>query len=101
MIAAVTDPRTVRAMLEDYRAGLTVDPENDAVDREAGRRITAPTLIMWSCPDEMERLYGDPAAIWQPWCAQPVQTAVIDSGHHLAEEAPEQVTAALAAFLRG
>jgi haloacetate dehalogenase len=100
MVAAVTDPRTVRAMLEDYRAGLTVDPENDAVDREAGRRITAPTLIMWSCPDEMERLYGDPAAIWEPWCAQPVRTAVIDSGHHMAEEAPEQVTAALAAFLR-
>jgi haloacetate dehalogenase len=48
----------------------------------------------------MERLYGDPAAIWEPWCAQPVRTAVIDSGHHMAEEAPEQVTAALAAFLR-
>src|SRR5690606_2136655 len=48
MVAAVSDPRTVRAMLEDYRAGLTVDAEHDAADRRAGRRITAPTLAMWS-----------------------------------------------------
>jgi haloacetate dehalogenase len=100
LVAAIGDPRTVRAMLEDYRAGLTVDPANDAADRAAGRRIEAPTLVMWSRHDDMERLYGDPAAIWEPWCERPVRTAVIDSGHHMAEEAPWQVTAALAAFLR-
>ncbi|WP_374209667.1 alpha/beta fold hydrolase [Glycomyces sp. TRM65418] len=101
MVAAVTDPRTVRAMLEDYRAGLTVDREHDAADRAAGRRITAPVLAMWSRHDDMERLYGDPAAIWKPWCERPVQTAVIDSGHHMAEEAPGEVAAALTAFLSG
>lgn len=101
MVAAVTDPRTVVAMLEDYRAGLTVDPANDAADREAGHRIAVPTLVMWSCPDEMARLYGDPAAIWKPWCEGPVRTAVIDSGHHMAEEAPGEVAAALTAFLGG
>jgi haloacetate dehalogenase len=98
MTAAVADPRTVRAMVEDYRAGLTVDPANDAADREAGRRIAAPTMFMWSRHDDMERLYGDPAAIWQSWCEQPVRTAVVDSGHHMAEEAPDQVADALSAF---
>jgi haloacetate dehalogenase len=101
LTAAISDPRTVRAMIEDYRAGLAVDPVHDAADREAGRRIAAPTLVMWSRHDDMELLYGDPAAIWKPWCEQAVRTAVIDSGHHMAEEAPGQVAAALAAFLSG
>lgn len=99
MVAAVTNPLTVRAMLEDYRAGLTVDPVIDAADREAGRRIAAPTTAIWSRHDDMERLYGDPAAIWRPWCERTVRSAVIDSGHHMAEEAPRQLTEALSAFL--
>ncbi|MFB9660209.1 alpha/beta fold hydrolase [Glycomyces mayteni] len=97
--AAVTDPRTVRAMLEDYRAGLTRDREHDAADRAGGRRVRAPVLAMWSRFDDMEDLYGDPAAVWEPWCERPVRTAVIDSGHHMSEEAPDQVAAALRGFL--
>ena len=65
--AALHDPLTVRAMLEDYRAGLCVDPENDRVDRELGRAISCPTLVAWSVHDDLEHLYGDPAAIWRPW----------------------------------
>ncbi|NUR95418.1 MAG: alpha/beta hydrolase, partial [Kribbellaceae bacterium] len=38
-LAAIRDPATVHAMLEDYRAGLTVDRANDEADRAAGRRI--------------------------------------------------------------
>lgn len=99
MVAAVSDPRTVRAMLEDYRASLFVDAGNDEADRETGRRIAAPTLAMWSRFDDMEELYGDPAAVWAPWCEQPVRAAVVDSGHHMAEQAPDQVADALGEFL--
>ena len=45
---AIHDPATVRAMLEDYRAGLGVDRAHDEADRAAGRRITCPTLVLWS-----------------------------------------------------
>ena len=48
LAAAVHRPETVRAMLEDYRAGLTVDVENDRRDRAAGRTIGCPTLVAWS-----------------------------------------------------
>jgi haloacetate dehalogenase len=78
-----------------------VDRANDAADREAGRRIAAPTLVVWSKRDDMPLLYGDPAAVWGPWCERAVETAVIDSGHHMAEEAPEELAAALAAFFGG
>jgi len=43
---AIHDPATVRAMLEDYRAGLGVDREADDADRAAGRRITC---RRWCC----------------------------------------------------
>jgi haloacetate dehalogenase len=98
LVAAVTHPATVRAMLEDYRAGLHVDRGHDEADRARGRRIRCPTLVAWSRYDDQEILYGDPAAVWAPWCEQPVLSAVIESGHHMAEEAPEQLATTLTAF---
>lgn len=97
--AALHDPATVRAMLEDYRAGLSVDAAHDRADRELGHRITCPTLVGWSVHDDMEDLYGDPSAIWRDWVDAPVETARIDSGHHMAEENPEQLAGVLADFL--
>jgi len=96
--AAINDPDTVRAMLEDYRAGLGVDRDADDADRAAGRRITCPTLVAWSAHDDMEYLYGDVLAVWQHW-ADDLRGAVIDSGHHMAEEAPEQLVGELLKLL--
>lgn len=47
----------------------------------------------------MEDLYGDPAAIWDGWCEHPVARAVIDFGHHMAEESPGQLADTLDRFL--
>ncbi|PZG19997.1 alpha/beta fold hydrolase [Nonomuraea aridisoli] len=96
---AIHDPDTVHAMCEDYRAGLTVDRAADDADRAAGRRITCPTLFLWSSKDDMEDLYGDPLAIWRTW-ADDVTGHAIDSGHHMAEEAPGELAESLLAFLR-
>ena len=95
---AVHDPGTVHAMVEDYRAGLGIDREHDEADRAAGRRVACPVLSAWSIHDDMEQLYGDPLAIWASW-ADDLRGARIDSGHHMAEEAPEQLAAELRAFL--
>ncbi|HEX6345169.1 alpha/beta hydrolase [Umezawaea sp.] len=94
---AVRNPDVVRAMLEDYRAGLTVDRDHEEADRKAGRRITCPTLVLWSLRDDLEELYGDPLEIWRDW-APDVRGHGIDSGHHVAEQAPEPLTASLADF---
>jgi haloacetate dehalogenase len=92
--AAVRDPATVHAMVSDYRAGLGADREADDADAAAGRRITAPTLFAWSTRDDMEELYGDPLAIWRSW-ADDVTGVPIESGHHMAEDNPAALTAAL------
>ena len=95
--AAIHDPDTVHAMVEDYRAGLGIDREHDEADRAAGRRVRSPTLVAWSVRDDLEELWGDPVAIWREW-ADEVRGARIDSGHHMAEEAPGQLAAALGEF---
>lgn len=97
--AAVHDPATVRAMVSDYRAGLRADREADDADAAAGRRIGCPTLFAWSTRDDMADLYGDPSAIWWRW-ADDVVGVPIESGHHMAEENPAALTAALRALLR-
>lgn len=99
LVEAVGDPDTVRAMVEDYRAGLHVDRGHDEQIRAEGGQIDCPTLVAWSRYDDMADLYADPAAVWKPWCRLPVQSAVIESGHHMAEEAPEQLADVLLAFL--
>ncbi len=96
--SAIHDPAVVTGMLEDYRAGLTVDADHDRADRAAGRRVRQPLLVLWSLRDDLEDLYGDPLAIWSDW-ADDVSGHGIDSGHHVAEEAAEELTRALSDFL--
>lgn len=97
LMAAVREPSVVRAMLEDYRAGLTIDREHEERDLAAGRRLECPALILWSTRDDLEALCGDPVAIWRRWAADPVG-ARIESGHHMAEEAAPALAESLAAF---
>ena len=97
---ALHEPRVVHGMLEDYRAGLTVDRAADDADRAAGRRIACPVLVGWSTRDDLGDLYGDVVAIWRAW-ADAVDGVAIDSGHHVAEEAPGRLAAELLAFFAG
>jgi haloacetate dehalogenase len=96
--SAIHDPFTVHAMIEDYRAGLGIDRTHDEADRLAKRRITCPALVIWSLRDDLERLYGNVLDVWRPW-ATDLRGHGIDSGHHMAEEAPEALAKDLLLFL--
>jgi haloacetate dehalogenase len=95
---AIHDPATVLAMCEDYRAGLGPDRAADDADRAAGRRITCPVRVLWTTRDDMEALYGDVLAVWRPW-ADDLTGGPIESGHHVAEEAPGPLAEQIAALV--
>lgn len=95
--ASVRRASVVRAMLEDYRAGLTLDVAAERADRAAGRRLTMPVQVLWSLRDDLEELHGDPLAIWRGW-ADDVRGHGIDCAHHMAEEAPEHLARSLIDF---
>lgn len=54
--------------------------------------------MAWSTKDDMEQLYCDVLAVWGPW-ANDLRGVASDSGHHMAEEAPDELAEALAGFL--
>ena len=95
---AIHDPATVHAMVEDYRAGLGVDRAADEADMANGTKVGAPVLVLWASRDDLEDLYGDPLEIWRTW-ADDLQGQRLESGHHMAEEVPEVLSAALRNFL--
>jgi haloacetate dehalogenase len=96
--AGIHGPATIHAMIEDYRAGLGIDREHDEADRRENRRIACPALILWSLKDDLERLHGDVLDVWRPW-ATILQGRGLNCGHHMAEEAPEELAKELLLFL--
>jgi len=95
---AIHVPATVHTMLEDYRAGLSIDRVHEEQDRQLGRKIQCPVLCLWSEKDDLAELYRDIPSIWQNWASN-VQTGTIKSGHHMAEEAPNELSERLKDFL--
>jgi len=93
------DPATRHAICECYRAGATIDCEHDAADRAAGRRILCPLLALWGRKGKRDEWYDVPA-IWRDWAVD-VRGRALDTGHYLAEEAPEETAAELRRFLLG
>ena len=94
---AIHDADTVHAMIEDYRAGASIDRTHDEEDRASGKKLRCPLLVVWATRDDMERLYGDPVNVWRPW-ADDIRGKAIASGHHMAEEAPEVLAETLHEF---
>ena len=86
------------AMLEDYRAGASVDYERDSADAAAGRRVEVPLLVLWGARSVVGTGPDDPLEIWRSR-AHEVSGTALDAGHFLAEERPEETLAALREFL--
>lgn len=96
--AAVCNPDIVLGMLGDYRSGLHLDHIHDREGRAAGRKLNCPLHVLWSRHDDLEQLYGDVLAVWQPWVDHRVTGRGIECGHHMAEEASQIIAGELSAF---
>jgi hypothetical protein len=59
----------------------------------------APTLVLWSSRDDLAELHGDPRTSWADRTTDLRGGGAIDSGHHMAEDAPDEPAAALVPFL--
>jgi haloacetate dehalogenase len=95
--AFFNDPVRIHAVCEDYRAGRTTDLAHDEADRAAGRKISCPMLAIWGAAGGVPAETDDPIATWREW-ATDVRGFGIDSGHYLAEEAPQRTAQALIDF---
>jgi len=92
---AFSDPATIHATCEDYRAAAGIDLAHDRADAE--KRITCPLLVLWGRKGLMARHF-DMLAVWREKAAGPVTGRALPCGHFLPEEAPEETVRELAAF---
>jgi haloacetate dehalogenase len=93
-VRCFSDPAAIAASCEDYRAAASIDLADDAAD--AGRRVTAPLLVLWGARGVVGRSY-DVLATWREKAAD-VRGRALPTGHYLPEEAPVETADALAAF---
>jgi haloacetate dehalogenase len=90
------DPHVRHAMMEDYRAGASMDLRHDEAD--LNRRIAAPLLALWGARSVVGTDKADPLEIWQQRGTN-VRGRSVDAGHYLVEERPTETLAALKEFL--
>jgi haloacetate dehalogenase len=102
-VSALRDPAGVHAICEEYRAAATIDRATDTDDREAGRRIDAPVMVMWSAASPLDDWYADaggPLSIWRQLAGDVVGHAV-QGGHFFPEQNPAVTAAELRSFFLG
>lgn len=96
-VRCFSDPATIHASCEDYRAGASIDLEHNEVDAAAGRRVGCPLLALWGGKGFVARQY-DVLAVWRDY-ADDVTGHALACGHFLPEETPDATAAALTDFL--
>jgi haloacetate dehalogenase len=92
------EPSRIHAFCEDYRAGATVDVEQDEADLALYRTITCPTLLVWS-EFYLTRGPEAPLDVWRETFAPDITGEKVPCGHFVAEEAPDATLALLRPFL--
>jgi haloacetate dehalogenase len=92
----IAKPATAAAICADYRASAGIDLVHDRADRDAGRRISQPLRVLWGANGVVGRCF-EPLALWRA-AADDVSGRAVDSGHYIAEEAPDVVLAEAQAF---
>ena len=95
-LAAAKLPSVIHAMCEDYRAGAGYDRLVDEADKAADKKIACPVQVLWGAKGALAAWY-DTLAIWREW-ADDVQGQVLDCGHFIPEEKPEETLALLRGF---
>ncbi|HLK46930.1 MAG TPA: alpha/beta hydrolase [Bryobacteraceae bacterium] len=97
-LRTMTNPATIHAMCEDYRASASIDLGYDEADRKAGKKIQCPLLTLWAATGAMGKLY-DVLNIWKDEGVN-VTGKGLPGNHSLQESAPKETLAEIQQFLK-
>jgi haloacetate dehalogenase len=95
-IRCFSDPGTIHATCEDYRAAAGIDLAHDEADID--RKVACPALILWSAAGLMGKNF-DMLQVWQEKCEE-VSGRGLDCSHFLPEDAPGETYQELKAFFK-
>ena len=94
-VRCFSDPATIHATCEDYRAAATIDLLHDEADMS--QKVMCPLLALWSEKGFVGHKY-DVLETWRE-CANNVRGGALSGGHFIPEEAPDETYRALFEFL--
>ena len=89
------DPAAIHGTCEDYRAGASIDLVHDEADFD--NKVSCPMLAMWSETGYVGRTQ-DVLGVWKEYATN-VRGQSFTCGHYMAEEQPDEIYAAIQAFL--
>ncbi|HEX5110112.1 MAG TPA: alpha/beta hydrolase [Vicinamibacterales bacterium] len=95
-LRTMTDPATIHAMCEDYRASASIDLKYDEADLQ--KKIACPLLVLWAEKGAMGTQY-DVLGIWKAR-GRKVFGKPLPGGHNLQEDVPDLVFAEIQALLK-
>lgn len=84
--------RAVDSIVADYRASAGIDIAHDQADLDAGSQFPMPVTVVQQ--DWGSLLGYDAAEVWRAWVPD-LDHRLTGSGHFMAEQAPEEITAAI------
>lgn len=90
-------PGTAHGLCEDYRAAAGIDLVHDRADRDAGRRLAPPLLVLWGEQGVVHQCFH-PLDEWRR-VADDVRGEALPCGHYIPEEAPDTLLAHALPFL--
>ena len=91
-----TDPATIHAMCEDYRAQASVDLKHDEAD--LNKKVACPLLALWGEKSANVQPY-DVLALWRER-ARKVTGKALPGGHYLQTDVPDQFVAEVESFMK-
>ncbi|MFE3093775.1 alpha/beta fold hydrolase [Streptomyces sp. NPDC059248] len=86
----------VPSVVADFRASAGIDVVHDQADLDAGSQLAMPVTVVQQ--DWGAQLGYDAAGVWRAW-APDLDHRLTRSGHFMAEEAPDEIAAALRELL--
>lgn len=100
-VKGLSDPETVHAMCQDYRAAATLDMEEQRKDIAEGRNIKCPLKVLWGKHGVVEKCFKA-LEVWRKVTDEGVSVDgyAVESGHYIPEQAPDTVVSEIREFFK-
>lgn len=97
-LRGASNPQSMHAMCEDYRAAATIDLVHDRVDRQSGKRLEMPLRVLWGEHGLVNKCFK-PLEDWQK-VAKNVSGKTLACGHYIPEELPDELISEAITFFK-
>ena len=87
-LSAVSNPESMHAMCEDYRAAASIDLVHDREDRADGKKLAMPLRVLWGEHGLVQKCFK-PVEDWNKVSRSEVTGKALACGHYIPEELPD------------